>query len=272
MGLSRNLTFSSSDLQASLDDEIDEWGFNRGLSQITPSTIQRYARVLASVLRYCWNRRASAATDGVPTDADFASASDEDICSSIFDFLVSNEWSPVTSSNTPSAVGAKIGVMSQAVAAFCLVDKRVGAARLARLTLGKDLGLCESSVLAAMSSALMTVIKSVLVLNHMWYNGSSRGICFQNSFCGGQFAHIRSEVGSLHEQAGTDNVIMDQIESQKRGELTLQISRGKEEPFVVSLTDIRSAAGRAISQCQRLFKEALNRIGVPFVVAEAVTR
>ena len=234
------------------DNNRPDTAFNRGLSTLTLPTITRYALVLARAIQFLINLHGDAVS--LPTDDELCALDPSQVAHTVCDYLLLSEW--------PNNVQQpKIGPLAQAAIALSLKDIRGPAHSSTPVTSSRHLGLVSAPELASISSALMSAIKSAIVLARVF--NSNQAFSFQNSASATQLAKIRRLYGELHTAAANTDVMIDEHQSAVRGTLVLRIVHEARQPVYVWLNEICNAVNHALAHCANLFRQLLNNFQLP---------
>jgi len=148
------------------DNNRPDTAFNRGLSTLTLPTITRYALVLARAIQFLINLHGDAVS--LPTDDELCALDPSQVAHTVCDYLLLSEW--------PNNVQQpKIGPLAQAAIALSLKDIRGPAHSSTPVTSSRHLGLVSAPELASISSALMSAIKSAVVLARVFNTNQAYG-------------------------------------------------------------------------------------------------
>ena len=238
-----------------------------GLSVLQNASRHRYAAELVKVLLYFNNVCIS--KHGVPLIGSSFDSMETSIARGyLFQMLFDLEW---PEGNHP----AKLGTIAQAVAASCLVDSRLPGENSEPLTL-KDLRLVPASRLAATCSAMVYVLKCIIVINRRHSTIKNRPTFFDTSRSGSQLAAIKLNYDHMPEteHAFQKAMLFDFVESAKRNTPVYWFCPsgfGGEGASHIGVLEISAAVTQATTHCSRLLKEMLETLSVSPGIVDLLT-
>ena len=266
-GVAGGLSISSIHRDGSEDDAAATSDRRYGLSILQSATRQRYAMELVKVLTFinnlCLLRRNEALFRADLDNTDVAVGA-----GLIFQVLFDMEW-PVES------LPIKLGTLAQVAAATCLLDSRRPDEASHPLSV-KDLSLVPASRVAATCSALMYVIKSLMVINKRHASVKNRTVYFESSRSGPQLAKVKLDYDGLPEteQVFQNMMLYDFVASKKRqSPVYLFCSTGNvgEGASQIGILEISAAVNHAINYCSQTLTEILQILQINESIANLLT-
>ena len=277
-GVANGMPFSPTESFGMYGEEQDAIvaavGPRYSMTNIMDSTQDRYAHELVPVLNFLNNL--SVKSTGYPLmGTDWNNNTPELNAGNLVQILIQMEW-PEGVSNS------RMGMLSQAVAASALKDGRSPSTVSGHSSSSdpepielKDIRLVAGSRLAATCSAVMYVIKCLIVINRLEDEpfAPTAQVVFQSSRSGPQLAALKSDYdhSPTTHKAFEDLFSYDVVESFNRGRtpvVRLKPANGGQGVYHIGTREISAAVTQATSSSFEKVRQLLALIGLP----QSITR